>query len=64
MVWGGHDVNEPREFKAVSLERYAILKNEVLTVTEGFVMVCGCRVLINNGFVRLFGLLRLGQENV
>ena len=53
-------MTEPREFKAVSLERYAILKNEVLTVTEGFVMVCGCRVLMVNGFLRLFGVLRVG----
>ena len=57
-------MNGEREFRAVNFERYKILKNEVLTVIEGFVMVCGCRVLINNGFVRLFGVLRVGQENV
>ena len=49
-----------REFKAVNFERYAILENEVLTVAEGFTMVCTCRVLVVNGYVRLFGLLRVG----
>lgn len=53
-------MTEQREFKAVNFERYKILKNEVLTVTDGFVMVCGCRVLIVNGYMRLFGLLRIG----
>lgn len=53
-------MNEAREFKAVNFERYAILKNEVLTVAPGFVMVCGCRVLIVNGYLRVFGVLRVG----
>ena len=53
-------MSEQREFKAVNFERYEILKNEVLTVTQGFVMVCGCRVLMVNGFLRLFGVLRVG----
>ena len=47
-------------FKAVNLERYAILKNEVLTVAPGFVMVCNCRVLVVDGYVRLYGVLRAG----
>lgn len=57
-------MNETREFKAVSLQRYAVLKNEVLTVVEGFVMVFECRVLVVNGYVRLFGVLRIGAINV
>lgn len=48
------------ESKAVNLERYAVLKNEVLTVVQGFVMVCNCRVLVVNGYVRLYGVLRVG----
>ena len=55
-------MTDTREFRAVSLERYRILKGEQLTVVEGFVMVCGCRVLICDGYVRLFGLLRLGND--
>lgn len=53
-------MSEARIFKAVNLERYAILKNEVLTVTEGFVMVCTCRVLLVDGYLRLYGVLRVG----
>ena len=53
-------MNEQREFKAVNFERYEILKNEVITVTRGFVMVCSCRVLIVDGYMRLFGVLRVG----
>lgn len=53
-------MSEQRQFKAVNFERYAILKNEVLTVASGFVMVCSCRVLVVNGYVRLFGVLRVG----
>lgn len=54
-------MTEQREFKAVNFERYKILKNEVLTVADGFAMVCGCRVLVVDGFVRLFGVLRVGN---
>lgn len=56
----GAAMNDQREFKAVNFERYAILKNEQLTVAKGFVMVCSCRVLVVSGYVRLYGLLRLG----
>lgn len=47
-------------YKAVNLERYAILDSEDLAIAEGFVMVVGASVLIVDGYIWLSGLLRVG----
>lgn len=59
----GASMIQTKEFKAVNLQRHAVLKNEVLTVVEGFTMVCECRVLVVRGYVRLYGVLRIGTKN-
>jgi hypothetical protein len=50
-----------RDFKAVNLQRYAVLKGEYLVVAEGFVMVVDSPVLRVSGYVRLYGVLRIGN---
>jgi hypothetical protein len=48
-----------KEFKAVNLQRYAVLPDEYLFVALGFVMVVDSPVLRVDGFVKLDGLLRV-----
>lgn len=47
-------------FNAVNLERYKVVEGETLEVVEGFVMVCGCAVLIIDGYFRLDGVVKVG----
>ena len=51
-----------REFKAVNLQRYAVLVEEYLFVASGFVMVVDSPVMRIDGYVRLEGLLRVGKN--
>ena len=46
--------------KAVNLERYAVGSDELVEVAAGFVMVCGCPVLMIDGYFRLDGVVRVG----
>ena len=48
------------KLKAVNLERYKVNQAEILEVFEGFVMVCGCAVLLIDGYFRLDGVVRVG----
>ena len=47
-------------FNAVNLERYEVVSGEVLEVSRGYAMVCGCAVLLVDGFLRLDGVVRVG----
>lgn len=42
------------------LERYAVRPGEFLEVFEGFALVCGVRVLVVSGYLRLDGVARIG----
>ena len=46
--------------KAVNLERYSVNSDELVEVARGFVMVCGCAVLVVDGYLRLDGVVRVG----
>lgn len=46
-------------YKAVNLERYAILRGEEMSIAAGFVMVVGSSVLVVDGYIWLNGLIRI-----
>lgn len=53
-------MDDYRSLKAVNLQRYAVLPDELLFIAEGFAMVCECAELIVDGFITLNGELRVG----
>jgi hypothetical protein len=54
-------MDEYRALKAVNLQRYAVLEGEYLFVAEGYMMVVVTPVMRVDGWVRLEGVLKVGD---
>lgn len=49
-----------REFRAVNLQRYAVLEGEYLYVAQGFALVVDSPVFRVDGWLRVDGVVRIG----